>query len=61
MTILSFARGYIVCADDHMVCHYNTLSEANDHIRHQKEEMHSKAYWSILHVKDYEWIKPLDR
>lgn len=55
---------YVTCAYDimspygRMVCSYKTLEEANDHIRYQKEHMSSKANWSILHIKDMEWIVP---
>lgn len=55
---------YITCAHDstspygRMVREYSTLEEAEEHIRYQKEEMGSKANWSILHIKDMEWIVP---
>lgn len=57
-----FKGCYITCAYDsispygRMVCSYKTLEEAKEHIRYQKEEMNSKARWSILHIKDCEWI-----
>lgn len=61
----SLSKGcYVTCAYDHMdpwgrmACSYPTLEEANDHIRYQKEYMGSKANWSILHIKDMEWITP---
>lgn len=59
-----FKGCYVTCAYDHMdpygrmVCSYSTLEEANEHIRYQKEHMGSKANWSILHIKDMEWITP---
>lgn len=61
----SLSKGcYVTCAHDstdpygRMVCTYSTLEEANNHIRFQKEHMGSKANWSILHIKDMEWIAP---
>lgn len=59
-----FKGCYVTCAHDsaspygRMVCFYKTLEEANNHIRFQKERMGSKANWSILHIKDMEWIVP---
>lgn len=40
-----------------MACSYPTLEEAKGHIAYQKTHMGSKAHWSILHIKDIEWIK----
>lgn len=55
---------YVTCVYDNMspfgrmVASYRTFEEANEHIRFQKEDMGSKAHWSILHIKDMEWITP---
>ena len=61
----SIRRGcYITCAYDNynpygrLVNSYETLEQAKAHIRCQKEEMQSKANWTILHVIELEWIKP---
>jgi hypothetical protein len=53
---LEVGNSYIVCADNAMIRSYRTLKEAQDHISYQKEEG-SKAFWSIFHIKDSEWIK----
>lgn len=48
--------GYITCSFDeyypHGIMHnrYNTIEEAREHIKFQKEEMQSKSEWHILHV-----------
>lgn len=39
-----------------MVCCYNTLEEAQNHIIYQKKEMGSNAYWNIMHIKDVEFL-----
>lgn len=61
----SLSKGcYVTCAYDkmspygRMVASYSTFEEADDHIRFQKESMGSTARWSILHIKDMEWITP---
>ena len=53
---LEVGNSYIVCADNAMIRSYRTLKEAQDHIAYQKEDG-SKAFWSIFHIKDSEWIK----
>jgi len=65
MGIDSIHKGcYITCVYDNdnpygrMVNSYKTLEQAKDHICYQKEEMQSKANWTILHVIELEWIKP---
>lgn len=53
---------FITCVYDkyspfgEMVRSFETLEEAKDHIRYQREEMHSDARWNILHIKDMEWL-----
>lgn len=39
-----------------MVASYSTEEEAQNHIRYQKERMGSIKHWSILHIKDIEWL-----
>jgi hypothetical protein len=40
-----------------MVASYQTQFEAENHIKYQKEVMNNIKGWSILHIKDMEWIK----
>ena len=40
-----------------MVASYQTQFEAENHIKYQKEVMGNIKGWSILHIKDMEWIK----
>lgn len=63
MTLDNIHRGcFITCICDksspygRMVRSYDTLKEAKDHIRYQREEMGSNAKWNILHIKDMEWL-----
>lgn len=57
MSTSEFGKGYIVCTDERLVCRYQTLEEAQGHIKFQRETMGSKTNWYIVHVKDVEWIK----
>lgn len=41
-----------------MVNCYPTEEEALGHIKYQKEVMGSAKHWSILHIKDMEWLNP---
>lgn len=57
-----FNGAYIVCRHSElapygkMVASYGTEQEAKNHIQYQKEHMNNKTGWSILHIKDMEWI-----
>lgn len=39
-----------------MVCCYDTLEEAQQHIIYQKTKMKSKSHWGIMHIKDVEFL-----
>lgn len=52
----SMKIGYIVTADENLVTIYDTLEEAQSHIQYQKEKIHSTKHWSIIHIKDLEWL-----
>ena len=58
-----FNGAYIVCRHTEynpygaMVASYQTQFEAENHIKYQKEVMGNIKGWSILHIKDMEWIK----
>jgi hypothetical protein len=63
MGIDSIVKGvYIVCRHTndnpygYMVAPYRTKEEAEDHIKYQKTVMHNTSGWSILHIKDMEWV-----
>lgn len=57
-----FSGAYIVCRHSDcnpygaMVASYKTQEEAENHIEFQKKSMNNKTGWSILHIKDMEWI-----
>ena len=57
-----FSGAYIVCRHSDcnpygaMVASYKTQEEAEGHIKFQKESVGNKTGWSILHIKDMEWI-----
>ena len=53
---------YVVCKYDdispygRMVMSYKTEQEAREHIQYQCECMKNPKGWTILHIKDMEWI-----
>lgn len=47
--------GYMVTTDEHPVCIYSTLEEAEDHIKFQRERMKSKETWYIVRIKLSDW------
>lgn len=49
--------GYWVATDERIVTSYNTLEEAEKHIKFQRETMHNKTTWYIIHVPTIKWIK----
>lgn len=57
-----FKGCYITCVHNNqspygrMVSAYNNIEDAKSHIKYQKEKMAHKGFWSILHIKDLEWI-----
>lgn len=59
MSVSEFSSGYWTYCDNHFCNNYNTEAEARDHIRFQKEEMHSKGRWGILYIppRTVQWIK----
>lgn len=42
--------GYYTMANGEYVKHHNTIEEAREHIKSQKEEFNSKAKWNIVKV-----------
>jgi len=52
----------VVYGDTDTDCHgrmvesFKTKEDALNHIRYQKEVMKSYKHWSILHIKDMEWL-----
>ena len=51
MNPLSIKSGWWVFTDDSFVRCYNTKEEAIDHVKNQKEKMHSKANWYVQYIK----------
>lgn len=51
MNPLNIKSGWWVSTDDRFVCHYDSKGEAIEHIKFQKEKMHSKANLYIQHIK----------
>lgn len=50
-------RGFWTICDNRFITLHQTLQDAKEHIKFQTEVMHSKGNWSIVHIKDYEFIK----
>lgn len=56
-----FKNCYITCVHDNqspygrMVNSYDNLEDAKNHIKYQKKMGHP-GHWSIMHIKDLEWI-----
>ena len=55
MTTSSLKSGYLVATDEHPVCIYDTLKEAEEHINFQRTIMGSKATWYIVEIKLSNW------
>ena len=57
-----FKGCYVVCVHSHwepygrMVTSYHTEEEAQNHIKYQRTHMGNTDRWSVLHIKDLEWI-----
>ena len=51
MNPLSIKSGWWVSTDDSFVRCYNTKEEAIDHVKYQKEKMHSKTNWYVQYIK----------
>ena len=51
MNPLNIKSGWWVSTDDRFVRCYNTKEEAIDHVKYQKEKMHSKANWYVQYIK----------
>lgn len=59
-----FKDCYVVVVHNHynpygsMVASCRTEKEAIDCIKYQKEQMNISGSWSIVHIKDIEWLLP---
>lgn len=51
MNPYNIKSGWWVSVDNSFVCCYNSKEEAINHVKYQKEKMHSKANWRIQHIK----------
>lgn len=56
MNLSQLQKGYWTVCDNQFINCYLTLKEAEEHIRFQKEDMHSEGNWSIIYL-DYKQIK----
>lgn len=45
----------MVATDEHPVCIYSTLKEAEEHINFQRAKMNSKSTWYIVEIKLSNW------
>ena len=60
MKVSELKKGYWVCCGDNFVKCYNTVEEAKEHINYQHENYPiDKRNWSIIYIKDYEFVKNL--
>lgn len=55
MKTSELTSGYMVATDEHPVCIYSTLEEAENHIKFQREHMKSKKTWYIVRIKLSDW------
>lgn len=55
LSTTSLKSGYLVATDDHPVTIYNTLQEAEDHIKFQREYMKSMCNWYIVKINCSDW------
>ena len=56
MKLSQLQKGYWTVCDDQFINHYETLEEAEGHIKFQKEDMCSEGNWSIIYL-NYKQIK----
>lgn len=50
MNPINIRTGWWVTTDENFVCCYNSKEEALDHIKYQKEKMHSNKNWYIQYI-----------
>lgn len=55
MTTASLKSGHLVATDEQPIRIYDTLEEAESHVKFQQEEMGSKATWYIVRIKLSDW------
>ena len=51
----SLKSGYMVCTDENPVTIYDTLEQAEGHIKFQREQMGSTKTWYIVEIKLSNW------
>ena len=49
--------GYWTATEERLVNRYDTLEEAERHIKFQREHMGNKATWYIIHIPIIKWLK----